>query len=123
MGDYLPVPVIISENSFIAMSVLAGQVEKLTYLGIITFQNLCLAPQPNRLMKQKHNGIDTNWKTALLQAGHRFFDGAIADNVMDIGFHVSLEQQVNGSQCVGASVPTHRHGPAVFFTKLGEFRI
>ena len=100
-----------------------GKFKKLLHSKVITFQNLCLAPQSNRLVKQKHNGIDTNWKTALLQAGHRFFDGAIADNVMDIGFHVSLEQQVNGSQCVGASVPTHRHGPAVFFTKLGEFRI
>jgi len=42
MGDYLPVPVIISENSFIAMSVLAGQVEKLMYLRSATFQNLRL---------------------------------------------------------------------------------
>ena len=40
MGDYLPVPVIISENSF--MSVLAGQVEKLMYLRSATFQNLRL---------------------------------------------------------------------------------
>lgn len=81
--------------NFIAMPAVAGKFKKLPHTGVVIAQNLLLSTQSNWLMQQKYNGVNAHWKTAFFQAGYRFSDGSIADNVVDIGLHTSLEQQVD----------------------------
>lgn len=69
-----------------------GKFKKLLHSGVIVTQDLFLASKPNWLVKQKHNSVDTRWKTALLQVGHRFFNRAVADHIVNIGLRTCIHK-------------------------------
>ena len=76
-----------------------------------------------KMKKAPLGGLPEGRRVPIKKVGHRFFNRAVADHIVNIGLNFGLEQQVDCPQCIRASIPAYRHGPAVLFAKLGKFSI